>query len=69
MKQTIQVDIEQIPTLIEQLNQIAMKNKDTELGQTIWEYLEFIYGCDIDSDLYFGIQGFCQRNGINLEDC
>lgn len=67
MKQSIQIDIEQIPHQIELLNQLAMKNKDNELGHTIWGYLEFIYGCDLDSDLYFGIQAFCQRNGINLE--
>lgn len=68
MKQTIQVDIEQIPTLIELLNQLAQENKDTELGQTIWNYLQFIDGVEHDTDLYFGIQGFCQRNGINLEN-
>lgn len=67
MKQSIQVDLNQIPHQIEQLNRLAQQNKDTELGQTIWDYLMFIDGMEHDSDLYFGIQAFCQRNGINLE--
>lgn len=68
MKQSIQVDLTQIPIQIEQLNQLAMKNKDNELGEEIWDYLMFIDGMEHDSDLHFGIQAFCQRIGINLEE-
>lgn len=68
MKQSTTVDLTKIPHKIRTLNLIALTNAGNELGQKIYDYLQFIDGCEHDLDLFLGINAFAVQNGINLNE-
>lgn len=68
MKQSTTVDLTKIQHKIRALNLIALTNADNELGQKIYDYLQFIDGCDHDLDLYLGINAFAVQNGLDLNE-